>query len=187
MKNDFAILRFSKFEITGLTPWSKWVALPRLRSSSTSTGYPRIYADFSPVTATDTRVTVDQDAQHGPHITRPTLEWTAFLILIKWRSHQRHLRQRERLPRRLSAAPLLHQFGPLGQSHSRRRQLTELKHYTHMALEELFHSTTQQAWLEGIRVSATDGLSSKRNLSGHCHGSLPLREPWPLVCSSVLR
>ena len=53
----------------------------------------------------------------------------------------------------------------------------EQKHYMHTPREGLYHSLTQQAWLEGIRVSATDGLSFKKNQSGHYHGYLALREP----------
>ena len=53
----------------------------------------------------------------------------------------------------------------------------EQKHYMHTTPEGSSHSLTQQAWLEGIRVSVTDELSFKKNQSGHYHGCPTLREP----------
>ena len=157
--------------------------LPRLRS-------PIHYAALSPMTTRyftrDTSQTTKQpdNIHHGHHPTRLSLECTTLLTLLKWLSHQRHLRRRERRTRLLFAAPLLHQ---LDQSHSRWRLLTELKHYMHMVLERLSHSITQRACLEIIRASATDGLSYRKNQLAHCHGFLQLRGHLPLVCSNRYR
>lgn len=132
------------------------------------------YAAFSPIVTQDSRV--GQDTQHGYHLTRLSLERTAFLTLTEWRLHQHHLPPREpSLPLRF-AAPLLHQSAPLDKCPSQRMLSTELKHCMRMPSERSSHSTIQRARLGGILVSATDGLISKKSQLGHYHGFPPLKE-----------